>query len=310
MRIDRLLAIIILLLNREKIKAAELAGRFEVSVRTIYRDIDAINLAGIPIISYPGNNGGFGIMENYKLERQVLSLNDMLSILNTLKSVHSTLADNSLDEAIDKFTCLVPREGLARLREYSEQFVIDIMPFGYQKRQREFLKNIYGAIQDQNLLRFVYRNMKGECLTRTTEPMTLLFKGYAWYLFAFCRTREDYRLFRLSRMSNVEILPHTFTRRKASYKDYSDFDADKNGYMPLVLKFRARARVRVEDNFSGENILEQPDGSLIVRVSWPLDEWVISQLLSFGEDLEVIEPASVRRMLFNQAKNIQKLYET
>ncbi len=310
MRIDRLLAIIILLLNREKIKAAELADRFEVSVRTIYRDIDAINLAGIPIISYPGNNGGFGIMENYKLERQVLSLNDMLSILNTLKSVHSTLADNSLDEAIDNFTCLVPQEGLARLHEYSERFVIDILPLGYQKRQREFLKSVFGSIQDRNLLRFVYRNMKGECITRTAEPMTLLFKGYAWYLFAFCRTRQDYRLFRLSRMSNVETLPTHFTRRNASYKDYSSFDVDKSEVAHLVLKFKPRARIRVEDNFPGENILEKPDGSLMVRVSWPLDEWVISHLLSFGEDLEVMEPASVRRILFTQAKKIQKIYET
>jgi predicted DNA-binding transcriptional regulator YafY len=310
MRIDRLLAIIILLLNREKTKACDLAKRFEVSIRTIYRDIDAINLAGIPIISYPGNNGGFGIMGNYKIERQVLSMNDMLSILNTLKSVHTTLADSSLDKAIDKFTSLVPQEGLSKLHEYSEQFVIDIMPFGYHKRQRRFLKLIHGAIQEHKLLQFVYRNMKGECLTRITEPMTLLFKGYAWYLFAFCRTRQDFRVFRLSRMSEVTQLPGSFTRREQSYKDYADFDVDKSEFVHLTLKFKAKARVKVEDFFFEENIQIQSDGSLLVSVSWPYDEWVIAHLLSYGEDLEVIHPGYIRTLLLKKAKKIQKIYET
>ena len=310
MRIDRLLAIIILLLNREKIKACDLARRFEVSVRTIYRDIDAINLAGKPIIAYPGNNGGFGIMDNYKLERQVLSMNDMISILNTLKSVHTTLADSSLDTAIDKFTSLVPQEGLSKLHEYSEQFVIDIMPLGYHKRQRKFLKIIHGAIQEQRLLKFTYRSMKGECLTRTTEPMTLLFKGYAWYLFAFCRTRQDYRIFRLSRMNDVFMLAQTFNRRDTSYKDYADFDMDRSELVHLVLKFKARARVKVEDFFFEENIQLLPDGTLLVTVSWPYDEWVIAHLLSYGDDLEVIEPAYIRSILLKKAKKIQKLYES
>ncbi|MBN1799513.1 MAG: YafY family transcriptional regulator [Spirochaetales bacterium] len=310
MRIDRLLAIIILLLNREKIKACDLAGRFEVSIRTIYRDIDAINLAGIPIISYPGNNGGFGIMENYKLERQVLSMNDMLSILNTLKSVHSTLTDSSLDTAIDKFTSLVPQEGLSKLHEYSEQFVIDIMPLGFHKRQRQFLKVIHSAIQERKLLSFVYRSMKGECLTRTAEPMTLLFKGYAWYLFAFCRTRQDYRIFRLSRMNDVVMLAQTFTRRNQSYKNYADFDVDRSELVHLTLKFRARARVKVEDFFFEDNISLQPDGSILVSVSWPYDEWVIAHLLSYGEDLEVVAPSYIRNLLLKKAKKIQKIYET
>jgi len=310
MRIDRLLAIIILLLNREKIKSCDLAKRFEVSIRTIYRDIDAINLAGIPIISYPGNNGGFGIMETYKLERQVLSLPDMLSILNTLKSVHTTLADSSLDTAIDKFTSLVPQEGLSRLHEYSEQFVIDIMPLGYHRRQREFLKAIHNSIHEHKLLCFTYRSMKGECLKRTVEPMTLLFKGYAWYLFAFCHTRQDYRIFRLSRMNDVVVLPQTFTRRNKSYKEYSDFDVDRSELAHLVLKFKAQARVRVEDYFFEENIQLQQDGSLLVTVSWPYDEWVLSHLLSYGEDLEVIEPLYLRTILLKKAKKIQKIYET
>jgi len=310
MRIDRLLAIIILLLNRDKVKACNLAARFGVSVRTIYRDIEAIDLAGIPIIAYPGNNGGFGIMDTYKLERRVLSLADMISILTTLKSVHATLADSSLDTAIDKFTTLVPQEGLARLNDYREQFVIDIMPLGYHKRQREFLKTIHNAIAEQKLLKFTYRSIKGECLTRTAEPMTLLFKGYAWYLFAFCRTRQAFRLFRVSRMNNVIVLLQGFSRRNASYKEHADFDTDKTQLVQLVLKFKSRARVRVEDYFLEESIQPQADGSLLVEVSWPFDEWVISHLLSYGDDLEVKDPAFVRSILLKTAKNIQNIYET
>jgi predicted DNA-binding transcriptional regulator YafY len=310
MRIDRLLAIIILLLNRDKIKALDLARRFNVSVRTIYRDLEAIDLSGIPIVSFPGNNGGFGIMENYKLERRILSLNDMLAILNTLKSINVTLEDSSLDTAIDKITSLMPQEGFSQLHEYSERFVIDILPLGFHRRQKEALKTIHNCILEQKLVRFIYRNMKGESISRVVEPMTLLFKGYAWYLFAFCHLRKDYRTFRLSRMDEVTAMAKTFSRRNKSYKDYSDFNIDKTELVPLLLKFQAKARVKVEDYFYEEDIKLKPDGSLLVSVSWPLDDWVISYLLSYGEDLEVIEPVFLRTILLNQAKKIQKIYDS
>lgn len=131
-----MLTITIMLLNRERISAKELADKFEISVRTVYRDIEAINLAGIPIISYSGNNGGFGIMENYKIDRQLLTLNDMTAILSALKGVNTTLEDRELDSAIEKIKSLLPRDRAFEMDQRSEQIIFDILPWGPGSRQK------------------------------------------------------------------------------------------------------------------------------------------------------------------------------
>jgi predicted DNA-binding transcriptional regulator YafY len=162
MRIDRLLSITVMLLNRDRIPARELAKKFEVSVRTIYRDIDAINLAGIPIISYPGNNGGFGIMENYRIDRQVLSMPDILAVLTALKGINAALDNRELDNAISKISSIVPREKNACIRNHGEQLVIDILPWGYGKKEKQKLQVINSAVSNFHFLTFEYTNAQGK----------------------------------------------------------------------------------------------------------------------------------------------------
>jgi predicted DNA-binding transcriptional regulator YafY len=130
MRIDRMLAITVMLLNRDRINARELAEKFEVSVRTVYRDIDAINMAGIPVISFPGNEGGFGIMEHFRLDRQLLTLNDMLTILTALKGIDTGLIHKEVESAIEKITNLVPKEKADQAEQFFNQMVIDVVPYG------------------------------------------------------------------------------------------------------------------------------------------------------------------------------------
>ncbi|NLD37627.1 MAG: HTH domain-containing protein [Desulfatiglans sp.] len=134
MRIDRMLAITVMLLNRDRIIARELAEKFEVSVRTVYRDIDAINMAGIPVISYSGNEGGFGIMEHFRLDRQLLTLNDMLTILTALKGIDTGLIHKEVESAIEKITNLVPKEKADQAEQFFNQMVIDVVPYGSGKK--------------------------------------------------------------------------------------------------------------------------------------------------------------------------------
>ncbi len=305
-----MLAITVLLLNRKRISAKELSERFEVSVRTIYRDIEAINMAGIPVISYPGNNGGFGIMDNYKFDRQVMTLNDMVAILSALKGVSGAIDSRNLDSAIEKITSVFPREASHASEGMAEQLIIDILPWGYRKRQRDVLQEIQKAIQQCRELTFLYRNARGESVTRTVEPMTLILKGFAWYLFAYCTLKDDYRIFRLSRISELEPPGREFVRKNASYKDYMKEDEAPPSMVDLLLRFMPPVRHRVEDYFDPEVIHEQEDGSLLVRVSFPEDEWVYSHLLSYGENLKVEEPLHVRIILQQKAKKIAALYQT
>ncbi len=309
MRIDRMLAITVMLLNRDRITARELAEKFEISVRTVYRDIEAINMAGIPIISYPGNDGGFGIIENYKIDRQLLTLNDMLTILTALKGINTGLENSEVESAIEKISNLVPKEKAVEMELFFNQMVIDIAPYGHSEKYKEILKQIQRSIADNKLVRIIYLNAKGEKLERIIEPMTLHIKGYTWYLFAFCRERNDYRVFRLSRIKNVEILDQNFVRKNTSYKEYISRNDEAQEITHLVLKFSPEARVKVEDYFEEEHIEIQENGDIIVRVSYPEDEWVYSFILSYGEHVEVLEPPHIKKIICEKAKKILGQYK-
>jgi predicted DNA-binding transcriptional regulator YafY len=308
MRIDRMLAITVMLLNRDRIAAREFADKFEVSVRTIYRDIDAINLAGIPIVSFAGNDGGFGIMENYRIDRQVLSLNDMFTILSALKGVNTSLGDVELETAIEKIKSLVPKEKSGEMELHFEQLAIDLMPWEGSDRHKRIFKKIQGSINQNLLIKIKYSNTKAETLERVVEPMTLVLMGYAWYLFAFCRMRNDFRGFRLSRIKDIDILGHNFTRRDASYKNYIKQD-NEQAAVKLVLKFSSEIRSRVMDYFDEGQIDTQENGDMIVRVSYPEDEWVYSNILSYGDYVEVLEPVHLRKIILEKAKKIAELYK-
>jgi predicted DNA-binding transcriptional regulator YafY len=310
MRIDRMLAITVILLNRDRISARELADKFEVSVRTIYRDIDAINLAGIPVVSYPGNDGGFGIMENYRIDRQLLTLNDMLTILTALKGINTGLEDREVDAAIEKISSLVPKEKADEVKLFFKQMVIDIAPYGRSEKYKEILKTIQRSIFNNHIIRIIYTNAKGERLERTIEPLTLIMKGNTWYLFAFCRKRNDFRIFRLSRIKSIEILDQTFVRKDVSHEKYINENDEARKAALIVLKFSPEARVRVEDYFDEDQMEILENGDIIVRVAYPEDEWVYSFILGYGEHVEVLEPPHIKKIIFNKAKKILDYYKS
>ncbi len=307
MRIDRMLSIVVILLNKNRVSAKELADKFEVSIRTVYRDIEAINMAGIPVISYQGNNGGFGIMDNYKIDKQVLSLNDMISIVSSLRGLGNSLDFNELDSAIDKIASLMP-EGEKEKEMGYERFVIDILPWGYRQRQKKWLQTLYDSIYKNFLITFTYRNAQFESTERTVEPMTLLFKGFAWYLFAYCLKRHDFRLFRLSRMSELKAVDQTFSRRKASYIDYTEESKVKPAETELLLKFSPEVRFRVEDFFGDDYITYEDDGYMLVKVSFPEDNWVYNLILGYGEYVEVLEPERIRNIIKEKVDKIIDIY--
>ncbi len=310
MRIDRMLSIVVLLLNRRNITARELSERFEVSIRTVYRDIDAINEAGIPVLSTQGSNGGFSIVENYKLHHQLLTMDNTRAILTALKGIQTTLQDKEIELAMDKIRSLVPREKTDELDQQLDQLVIEYLPWGYGEEFQVKMQQINKAITTNQLLSIDYLSLKREEITRTVEPMTLIFKGYAWYLFAFCRLRNDGRLFRLSRIRSFKILDQTFYRRSISIKDFTKNGEIDQPMVDLILHFSPFVRLRVEEFFNKEQIKETKDKKLMVEVSFPEGEWVYSMILGFGENVEVIKPERIRSIIKDKVEKIKKLYQT
>ncbi len=313
MRLDRLLSITIMLINRRKVTAPELAEHFGVTIRTIYRDIEAIHSAGIPVVSYQGYEGGFCIMENYRINRQVLTFEDILSILTTLKGINSTLQNQKLDDAIEKIGCLIPEDREEEFERRSEQIAFDIVPWGCGQRQQDYFRMLHCSLTEQKIVSFTYTNYQSATTARIVEPMTLLFKSYCWYLFGYCRTRKDYRLFKLSRMRDLAILNERFTRRNKSYRD-ALVSTDGSGVdkkpVHLELLFIPGVRVKVEDFFDPGQIRILENGSLAVTITFPEDEWIYSWLLSYGDEVEIIKPKRIREQFIEKLKKIQKKYVT
>lgn len=310
MKIDRMMAIIVLMLNRDKVTAKELAERFEVSVRTIYRDIDSIDMAGIPIIAYPGNNGGYGIMENYKLNNQLLTINNICSLITTLQGVNVSLNDSDVETSIEKLKALIPEHKINDLDLSMEQLIIDMPSWAKTSVQNQMIKDLRQAIHQSNLITIEYQDVKNKITTRQIEPMAIVFKGYTWHLFSYCRLKDDYRVFRLSRINHLTIEKETFSRRHKSYHETRDVINLQSKLICVTMKFDKAVKTKVEDIFAKEEIHYLKNNDMIVTTNFPDQDWYASLILSFGEHLEVISPDHVREEIASRIKAMYQNYKS
>jgi len=311
MKLDRMLAIVMLLLNRSRVSAKELAERFEVSLRTIYRDVEAINMAGIPIVSYAGANGGYEVADRYRLDRQTLSLEELESIIVALRGMQATLDDGRIGGLLDKVGALLAKSERERSGGASQELLIDINPWRTGRAEKSTLLPLREAVAECRVVTFSYTDGEGVRSRRVCEPMAVVMKGFGWYLYAYCRKRMDFRIFRLTRISGLEVLEETFQRREARLEELdSRWIAAKPAAPPLKVKllFRPSVLARVLDHFEPEEIREQPDGSLLVETESLDDAWLPARLLAYGAAVTVLEPDRLRRELRDEALAVAALY--
>lgn len=309
MKTDRLIAIIMLLIEKKKVQAGELAELFGVSTRTIYRDIYAINLAGIPVISYQGAGGGIGIEENYKLDKYLLSQNDVAGIISALTSILDVYRDEKLINALAKMRSLVATPQNNEVAANPSQVIIDLTPWG-GARHSEKVKTIQEAIEQGRLLQLRYTDGKGSSSVRVVEPYILIMKLHTWYLYAWCRMREGFRLFKLGRMEGCAMLEEHFDKRDI---DTAKRQWEKNWDMggsatEMILRVAPTHRMGLMEWCGPENMTVQEDGTAIARLSYPEDEWVYSFLLGFGTGVEVLHPAHIREIIKKRAEETAKMY--
>ncbi len=311
MNLERLMAITILLLNRKRVQAQDLADRLEVSLRTIYRDLERLNMAGIPIVSYTGGEGGFEIMESFRLDRQMLSMDELATLTTALHGLHSAKAYNGgkLDVLLEKVGALVSKaEGKGFSK--TEPIMIDLNPWRKSHGEKLKYEALSKAIEETKVVVFTYTNMQGNETERRIEPMGLVLKGYTWYLYGFCLQRNDFRNFRLSRIRGLSALHDKFERRAVSLTELNEQWGPKreDNMIDLVLKFNGAARVQAEDHFDESEIERQSDGSLIVRVHYPDNDWLIGFLLSFRTGVCVVEPTRIALAVKKAAIEISEIY--
>ena len=309
MKIDRLVSIILILLEKERIGAYELAEQFEVSPRTIYRDIDAINLAGIPVRSTPGVNGGFEIMPQYKIDRTVFSTADLSAILMGLSSLSGMMRGDELANALAKVRSFIPAGQAKDIELRSSQVLIDLSPWTVNRSVLSNLEHIQTALLENRLLSFEYLNHDGTKTARTAEPYRLVLKNSQWYWQGYCYAKNDFRLFKLSRMSNLQVLAETFVPREHPKPQLDFSDAAAARQTTITLRIHKSILERVLDYVASENI--SPDGADHYNVRYPLieNDYYYGILLSFGDKCECIEPPHVREEMRRRAEAIAALYK-
>ncbi len=308
MRIDRMLSIVVILLNRRKITARELADRFEVSLRTIYRDIEAINLSGIPVISNQGMDGGYGIPDNYKLSRQYLSLSDLRAILTALKGINAALEDKDIELIFEKVQSLLPDSEKTSPGNNAETLVFDTFGWGRQEKSVTRIQTLYEAIKNCRIVEIGYRDGYGNASQRIVEPMTLIQKGFSWYLFGFCRGKKDFRLFKLTRMKTLKELHDRFKRRPGQYREMDTEWLPPENNPEVVLKFSSALRHRVEDYHEDSGIIAEDQDSITVKTRLPHGEWLLATILAYGPDVEVLSPISLRKEVEDRIGRMASLY--
>lgn len=302
LKINRLLEITIRLLNRGTVTAKELAERFEVSTRTIYRDIDVLSSAGVPVFTNKGNGGGISLLENYSLNKTLISEHESESLLLALKTLQATKYPE-IDVILDKIGAVFKHA------EAADWVHIDFSPWASRPNEYNKFIEIKKAILDRKRISFDYISSMGEKTSRVMEPMRLVFKGQAWYLWGYCNTKNDFRIFRISRIKNVEVTNVGFDRRQYSDNRQSDEPESIRPLIFLKLKFYSQALYRLYDDFDDEMIVRNSDGTCTVEVQFPEDEWVYGYLLSFGSYVEVLEPQHIRDIIADRARKLLEFYE-
>lgn len=308
MKIDRLVSMIMILLDKKRVGAQELADMFEVSSRTIYRDIDAINTAGIPIRSISGVGGGFEIMPEYKIDKKVFSTADLSAILMGLSSLSNMVRADELVNALAKVRSFIPAEKEKDIEIAINQICIDLSPWMGNKNIQPYLEIIKTALQDHKLLCFEYTAHRGKKTARTVEPYQLVLKSSHWYFYGYCHTRNDYRLFRLTRMSELKIRQETFMPR--------DYQKPILNFEEILVSMQTEIKIRIHKSVL-DRVLEfctydhfTPDGDEHYIVNFPFIEnkYYYDVLLGFGDKCECLEPLHIRAKIKQRAHDIAAMY--
>lgn len=301
MRLERILAIVMVLLERSRIPAKSLAGMFEVSLRTIYRDIDSINQAGIPIITTPGPGGGVGIMPQYKVEKKIFTGQDITALLMGLGFIAGTLPSEEIVNTLAKVKTLLPEEQINAISLKSSQISLDLSPWKGQEGWQQKFDLLRAAIQLQRTVTMLYRTRGSTRPTlRTIEPYRLILKAGQWYLQSYSPAQQGFRLYKLARMEEPVMTEETFALRGMP-TEFSDFSKKMEAQEYSITLWAGEKGIdRVLEYCGYEDITPAPNGGYFVKFPFMEDDYSYAILMGFGAECRCMAPAHVRRELIRR----------
>jgi len=299
MKIDRLLGILTLLLQNERVTAPFLAEKFEVNRRTIGRDIDALCGAGIPVVTHQGTGGGISIADGFKLDKSILTASELSGIIAALKGIGSVSEQSRIERTLDKLGA--NSDAVVSL---SEPVVIDLASH-HKSHLTEKIEAIKQAILDRRLIEFVYYYEKGES-HRSVEPYLVVFHWTSWYVFGFCLKRMDWRMFKLTRLWGLTISDEIFTLRDIP-PEKRDFNNHLTDDVKLVALFDKSVKYQLVEAY-GPHCYCETDEGLYFETGFTNRDFMISLLLGFGDKVKVLQPSDIAVEIQATAKNILSRY--
>lgn len=302
MKLDRMIGILSVLLQNQKVTAPELADMFEVSRRTIGRDIDTLCRAGIPILTIQGAGGGIQMMEGYRMDRTLLTSKDMQMILAGLRSLDSVSGSNYYRQLMEKI-----QAGASDFVSGRDSILIDLSSW-YKETLAPKIALIQNAMEKRKIIMFHYYAPKGES-QRRIEPYYLVFKWSSWYVWGWCLERQDFRMFKLNRMDALMQTEDGFITRTVPLPDLST-----EKIFPVNSKVKAlftpKSKWRLIEEFGKDCFTEREDGTLLFSADYTDHQNLLYWLLTFGDQVQVLEPTEIRNEMIQIAKNILQQYET
>jgi predicted DNA-binding transcriptional regulator YafY len=272
--------------------------------------MEALNLAGIPVISNQGTGGGYEIPDNYRLSRQYLSTSDMKSILAAIRGVNAALDDRELEMVHEKIQALLPvSEGFGPAAD-DEYIVFDPMGWDRSRRTAGKIQTLYDAARKRKIVSIRYVDSGGKESLRHMEPMTVIQKGFSWYVHGYCLKRKAFRLFKLKRIRQLEVEKSSFCRRPGSYLQSNELHQDTDDMITVVMKFASQLRHVVEEYFDEASVEASSSDCLTVRIDLPYGEWLIGMILAYGDLVEVISPEFLRDEIRTCLEKTLKKYNT
>lgn len=305
MKTDRLLSITLYLINRKKVTARELADHFEVSLRTIQRDMESLSLAGIPVYAERGKEGGYSIVDTYTVNRHYFAPSELSALTSLVGRLNALLNHDDLKQTEEKLINLQD----VRAQKKHNTLIMDFTPWGMDDMHRTLFQTVYRAVEDKQVIGIRYGTPTGEITDRDIEPVSVIIKGAAWYVYGFCRLRQGMRLFKLTRIMSTISRPEYFNPdTHPPYNDDLQHMGDARPRTLFVLRFAPSARGRITDYYNPDSLHFMPDGTIMGFFPFPEDEWVYGWILSFGPLVEILEPPHARQRIKELVQSLQGTY--
>lgn len=307
MKIERLLGIVVYLLNRDFVNANTLAEKFEVSTRTIQRDIETLNLAGIPITSMQGASGGYGILDNFKFDKQLASTEDYQFIATALMGMNSAYNNKKLETTLEKILNVSKLENST-----STKVKIDFSASREGKNIDQYIRLIENAIDEEKVIGFEYTDSSGNMTIREVEPIRIIYKWHGWYMFAYCCNKQQYRQFKVVRMRSLKKLHKCFSIKHENIetllKQYEK--QNKQKYVEEKILCEEDIRISIEEYFPNAKTVEHGDGKFILQFPGVMNEVFWKGLLfTYGNKVKIIEPEELKMEFMSKAKEIIDMYK-